>query len=71
MAEEHVAHEHVAKERKPINPLERREPIGVEDGNRHDGEAVTPSRHGTGTDRGGAKALQPAPKATPSERPQR
>ncbi len=61
----------MTEDRKPINPLERRETIGVEDGNRHDGEAVTPSRHGTGTDRGGAKAPQPAPKATPSDTPQR
>ncbi|SFU72114.1 hypothetical protein SAMN02799631_01961 [Methylobacterium sp. 174MFSha1.1] len=61
----------MAEEQKPINPLERRETIGIEDGNRHDGEAVTPSRHGTGTDRGGAKAPQPAPKATPSDAPQR
>lgn len=42
----------MAEERKPINPLERRETIGIEDGESHDGEAVTPSRHGTGTDRG-------------------
>ncbi|AWN47715.1 hypothetical protein DK419_16500 [Methylobacterium terrae] len=61
----------MAEDRKPINPLERRETIGVEDGSRHEGEAVTPSRHGTGTDRGGAKATAPAPKATPSDTPQR
>ncbi|AWB25512.1 hypothetical protein DA075_32075 [Methylobacterium currus] len=61
----------MAEDQKPINPLERRETIGIEDGSRHQGEPVTPSRHGTGTDRGGAKAPQPAPKATPSERPQR
>ncbi|TNC13505.1 hypothetical protein FF100_12020 [Methylobacterium terricola] len=58
------------QDRKPINPLERRETIGVEDGNRHDGP-VTPSRHGTGTDRGGAETTPPAPKATPSDTPRR
>ncbi|KMO32998.1 hypothetical protein VQ02_22305 [Methylobacterium variabile] len=61
----------MAEEKKPINPLERRETIGIEDGSRHADEAVTPSRHGTGTDRGGAEATPPAPKATPSDTPQR
>ncbi|MGE7413449.1 hypothetical protein [Methylobacterium tarhaniae] len=60
-----------AEDRKPINPLERRETIGIEDGESHAGEPVTPSRHGTGADRGGAPAPRPAPKATPSDTPQR
>ena len=59
----------MTEETKPINPLERRETIGIEDGSRHDGEPVTPSRHGTGTDRGGE--TEPAPKATPSDTPRR
>jgi len=58
------------EDRKPINPLERRETIGVEDGSRRDGP-VTPSRHGTGTDRGDAVTPPPAPTATPSDAPQR
>ncbi|TGD99860.1 hypothetical protein [Methylobacterium nonmethylotrophicum] len=61
----------MAEEKKPINPLERRETIGIEDGSRHAGEAVTPSRHGVGTDRGGAADKAPAPKATPSGTPRR
>lgn len=59
----------MAEDKKPINPLERRETIGVEDGSRHDG-AVTPSRHGVGTD-DGTETPPPAPKATPSDTPQR
>ncbi|KMO21135.1 hypothetical protein [Methylobacterium platani] len=61
----------MTEDRKPINPLERRETIGVEDGDRHRGEAVTPRRHGVGTDRGGAPATPPAPKAVPGETPER
>ncbi|MFH6782280.1 MULTISPECIES: hypothetical protein [Methylobacterium] len=60
----------MAEDLKPINPLERCETIGVEDGSRHDGPA-TPSRHGTGTDRGAAETPPPAPEATPSGTPQR
>ncbi|MER2263612.1 hypothetical protein [Methylobacterium oxalidis] len=36
--------------RKPLNPLERRENIGIVDGSDHAGEHVTSSRHGIGAD---------------------
>lgn len=54
--------------RKPLNPLEREEKIGIKDGSSHAGEPVTRSRHGTGTDpahdgraaRGDLKGSDPA-----------
>ncbi|WP_018261051.1 hypothetical protein [Methylobacterium sp. WSM2598] len=46
----------MAETRKPLNPLEREEAIGIRDGSDHAGEPVTDSRHGVGT-------------AAPAERP--
>ncbi|MGY2049211.1 hypothetical protein [Methylobacterium sp. JK268] len=43
--------------RKPINPLEREEAVGIRDGSDHRGEPATPGRHGTG--------VAPAPTAPP------
>ncbi|WP_298963179.1 hypothetical protein [uncultured Methylobacterium sp.] len=40
----------MSETRKPINPLEREEKVGIADGSDHAGEAVTTSRHGTGID---------------------
>jgi hypothetical protein len=48
--------------RKPLNPLERRENIGIADGSNHTGEHVTSSRHGIGT--GSARAGKTGPKDT-------
>ncbi|RVU21120.1 hypothetical protein [Methylobacterium oryzihabitans] len=40
----------MSETRKPINPLEREEKVGIADGSDHAGEAVTTGRHGTGID---------------------
>ncbi|MEH3145387.1 MAG: hypothetical protein PGN34_08560 [Methylobacterium frigidaeris] len=40
----------MSETRKPINPLEREEKVGIADGSDHAGEAVTSGRHGTGVD---------------------
>jgi len=47
----------MAENKKPINPLEREENVGIVDGSDHTGEHVTSSRHGVGDDPGqGEKA---------------
>ncbi|MFE1599870.1 hypothetical protein [Methylobacterium sp. ID0610] len=37
----------MAETKKPLNPMEREENIGIKDGSSHADEAVTSSRHGT------------------------